>query len=348
LGWLLAAVLGVGLALPLINVALVAHARPRVVGDGKNVASYGFDLSTFRGDRTLLAAGGMPRDYLPALDHPTTMHPADLPGLNDQLVAAQKGKFLVGSDRVIGVEVHGAARAYPLRVLNWHELVNDTLGGVPIAVTYNGLCDSVAVFDRRVAGRTLRLASSGLLYNSNLVFYDRPATPGDRPSLWCQLEARAIAGPASTPDASVLTVLPCRLTRYDHWLADHPQTTIVRGDPDYGLERYNTDPFDLYYLRGQLRFPVAPFPSASAPMTPILALRTTGAWHMLPISVIAEHAGPNGAWRIEIDGQPVLIHSDGEARSAWAESLDPQHPAAALYSRWFAWHALYDDTGVLR
>jgi hypothetical protein len=235
-------------------------------------------------------------------------------------------------------------------VLNWHELINDTLGGAPILVTYSGLCDSVAVFDRRVAGKTLHFAHSGLVYNSNLVFYD---TAPDRepgiPSLWCQLEARAIAGPYAGAE---LSVLPARLTSYDHWLADHPNTTIVRGDADYGLERYNTDPFDLYYLRGELKFPVAdPGGGAAAPwprMTQVLALRTTGPWHVWALSDIAAHAGPGGSWRIDVDGAPVVIHNDDAAHSAWAQGLDPQRPLAILYSRGFAWRALYTDAGAWR
>ena len=350
-GWLLAAVLLLGVGLPLINLFLVLHARPAVIGDGVHVASYGFDLSTFLGDRALLAAGGMPRDYLPALENPPTIRPADLPAINTELVGAQKGKFLVGSDRVIGVALGGEARAYPIRVLNWHELVNDTLGGAPIVVTYSGLCDSAAVFDRRVAGKTLHFAHSGLVYNSNLVFYDTaPAGEAGKPSLWCQLEARAIAGPYA--DGAELTVLPARLTSYDHWLADHPSTTIVRGNADDGVERYNTNPYDLYYLRGQLKFPVAQPGRDEArgwkTMTQALALRTTGSWHVWTLDDIAAHVGSGGAWRIDVDGATVVLHGDGAARSAWAEGLDPQRPVAILYSRGFAWHAMYTDAGVWR
>ena len=109
---------------------------------------------------------------------------------------AQRGKFLVPRDDVIGVVVNGQARAYPVRFMIWHEIVNDTLGGVPIAVTYNFLTDSVAVFERTIGDEVHTFGESGLVYRSNLVLYDR--RPGQRgESLWSQMGERAIAGPAS-------------------------------------------------------------------------------------------------------------------------------------------------------
>jgi hypothetical protein len=102
----------------------------------------------------------MRKDALQALVDPPTVAGSDIKRIN----ADQRGKFLVSSDRVIGVSLNGAHRAYPLQVMNCHEIVNDTLGGVPIAVTYNPLCDSVVVFERELDGETLVFGVSGLLY----------------------------------------------------------------------------------------------------------------------------------------------------------------------------------------
>jgi len=133
-GWVL---LATGLLTLSIFLWAVAGAFVRVgsplIGDGKTVESYGFDLSACTLDRALLVAGGLRKDALRSLDEPEVFPGLDVADFN----ARQRGKYLVSNDRVIGVTVNGASRAYPLMVMQCHEIANDTLGGVPIAVTYN-------------------------------------------------------------------------------------------------------------------------------------------------------------------------------------------------------------------
>ena len=100
----------------------------------------------------------------------------------------------------------GIARAYPLRLLNWHEVINDTLGGQPVAITYSPLCDSSVGFRRMVADKVQEFGVSGLLLNSNLIMYNRQSGAADE-SLWSQLQCRAIAGPAAASQQT-LEVLP--------------------------------------------------------------------------------------------------------------------------------------------
>ena len=105
-------------------------------------------------------SGGPPKDGIPAIDHPP-------------FVSVAEARGLAPHEPVISVAIGGEARAYPLRVMIWHEIVNDTVGGMPIAVTWCPLCNSSVVFDRRVAGRTLSFGTTGKLRNSDLVMYDR-------------------------------------------------------------------------------------------------------------------------------------------------------------------------------
>ncbi len=153
----------------------VVRRRAHPIGDGRHVASYGFTLEPCLVPRALLVASGMPKDGLAALVDPPVWT-----GLQADAARVGHGRFLVPSDRVVGVRLGGAARAYPLRMLVWHEVVNDTLGGVPIAVTYDPLCDSAVAFRREVRGETLAFGVSGLLFDSNLVLYDRRAAAGER------------------------------------------------------------------------------------------------------------------------------------------------------------------------
>lgn len=221
------------------------------IGDGRNVESYRFDLGDFTLSRENLAASGLPRDGIPALDDPPSMAGAEVLEFNEQ----NRGRYLVSEDRVIGVVVGGEARAYPLRVLNWHEVVNDTLGGEPIAVTFHPLCESVAVFRRELEGEPLRFGVSGLLYNSNLLMFDRRESRAEE-SLWSQILGRAVSGPASL-DRRRLSRIPASLARWDVWLGSYPDTTVLRPDPAK-LKRYQRDPYGNYLRTGKLRFPVSP------------------------------------------------------------------------------------------
>jgi hypothetical protein len=120
-------------------------------------------------------------------------------------------KFVVPTDRVIGIVIDGKAHAWPLSLMNAHEVVNDTVAGRSVLATYSPLCDTAMVFDRTVAGSVRQFEVSGLLYDSNLAFSEKlaPAAPA-APSLFSQLEARAIAGPLAK-DGVTLSPLPTGL-----------------------------------------------------------------------------------------------------------------------------------------
>ena len=122
-----------------------------------------------------ILAGGPRRDGIPALDHPSVLRAADADWSDDE--------------PVLGVVVAGEARAYPVAILNWHELVNDTLGGEPILVSFCPLCGTGLVFDRRVGGEVRAFGVSGLLYRSDLLMFDRGSE-----SLWSQISAEAKLG----------------------------------------------------------------------------------------------------------------------------------------------------------
>lgn len=301
-GWVLAAALVLTLAGTLWNLApLFDPQRERPRGDGRTAESYGFDLGATIVPKAQIVASGMVADGLPALTDPKTIPPVEL------------GRYLVPTDRVIGVVVNGAARAYPLRVLNWHEVVNDTVGGVPILVTYHPLSGGIAVFDRRLAGRTPIFGVSGLLYQSNLLMYERAETRGGE-SLWNQLQARAVSGRAAEA-GETLEPFPFALARFGDWLRDHPETTIVAPVP--GEEKkYDQDVYGSYLNSRELRFPVDPLP----PGDPIERKRTVfvtgspGRWTVTPLSEVS----PSGTT-----------------------------PTTGFYAFWFAWYATHEGAEAL-
>ena len=146
--------------------------------DAQSQSLNGFDLSNASIPRDDIFRGGPPRDGIPSIDDP-------------RFVASSSVDYLDDGDIVIGFAQGGTARAYPTRILVWHEIVNDEVDGEPIAVTYCPLCGTAMVFRRSVGGRQRTFGVSGLLYQSDVLMYDRESE-----SLWSQLAMRAVAGPA--------------------------------------------------------------------------------------------------------------------------------------------------------
>jgi len=160
----------------------------------------------------------LPPDAIPAIVDP--VFAADWSGL--EAPADAERPLLPEGSAVVGVERGGRARAYPLRVLNWHEVVNDTLGG-PLLVTYCPLCGSSITAERRVDGAETVFGVSGRLWREDLVMYDRRTE-----SLWGQLLAAAISGPRT---GERLTLVPSELTTWGEWQRRHPDTEVLLPPP---------------------------------------------------------------------------------------------------------------------
>lgn len=256
--------------------------RTPVVGDGVHVESYGFDLSRCVIPRGQISAAGVAKDQIPALRQVRMIAPQEVEAIRRR----EHIKFLVDDDLVIGVVLEGQARAYPLRVLVQHEVANDSVGNVPIAVTYSPLCDAVVVFDRRVGGRTIELGMSGLLVNSNPLYFDRQPD-AKQESLWSQLLGKAVAGPAA---GETLTRAPHALTTWRAWRAAHPETLVLAGESAY-LKLYAKEPYGSYFASDVLRFPVAPLwnDPRLAKKTPVTVTRDGAAqWQVAPRQLTIE------------------------------------------------------------
>lgn len=268
-----------------------------------------------------LVESGVPRDGMPTLDAPEVMTPDEVDRRNEE----ERGKYLVASDLVIGVRAGGEARAYPIRILNWHEIANDALGGVPIAVTFSPLSFGISVFDRRVEGETVEFGFSGRLLDSGQVLYDRT----ERPSLWSQLLGRAVAGPASERDAT-LARLPFSLTTWGRWREREPSTTVLRPDPKYH-KQYPKNPYGSYYQRGLLRYPVDPMPPEDGPdpMARVLAWSDGDGWNAVVLDDASAAADVPG---LRLDGATVTVEGTP--------------PADMVYALWFAWHAAHPETAL--
>jgi len=303
-------------------------------GDGKNIGTYSFDLSNFTLDPNLLSPGRK-KDGIHSINDPETV-PGEIvlhiPG------SRGRGHLIVTGDRVIGVSIGGESRAYPLRIMNWHEIVNDTLGGVPIAVTYSALCDSVVVFDRRAGGETLEFGGSGLLYNSNLVMFDRREDKSQE-SLWSQLLGTAIAGRAATAN-SHLQILPCEVVGWGDWHKSHPETTMIKPDKMY-LSIYKREPYSTYYASKHLKFKAAPLPPDPETHKDRLIIVGTGDRQIaFPFQEIAAKADGEGKWNHTIDGKEVQFTYRDKPPSVKVKPSSPEDQLEIIYTFRFAWYAM--------
>jgi hypothetical protein len=169
-----------------------------------------------------IISGGPPKDGIPSIDDPEFV-PAAEAELPDQ-------------EPVIGVVIDGDARAYPLRILIWHEIVNDVVGGVPVAVTYCPLCNTGLVFDRRVGDRVLEFGTTGKLRHSDLVMYDRTTE-----SWWQQFLGEAIVGELT---GTQLAMLPARLESFAKFKERAPDGRVQV--PGRAARAYGANPYAGY------------------------------------------------------------------------------------------------------
>lgn len=267
--------------------------------------------------REEIRGGGPPVDGIPALVRPR------------KASAEESDLVLKPDDPVLGLEIGKASVAYPIRLLNWHELIDDEVGGVPVAVTYCPLCRSGIVFDRRAAGSVLEFGVSGLLYNSDLVMYDR-----DTRSLWSQIMAEAIAGPST---GVKLARLPARRTDWRRWKAEHPGTKAVLFNTGHARD-YGADPYAGYADSPELYFPVSHEDSRLPRKTVVFGVSLPEGAAAAPISAL----GAPGV-RVRIGKRSVVIRDKGGARAFDEEGRE----LAGLEAYWFAWAAFHPDTSLV-
>lgn len=307
---------------------MASHHGP-AKGDGRNPATYGFVLEPAAIPIDEIVASGMPRDGLPALVDPLVMPAADVDAANSQ----GRGKLLLPDDLVAGVRIGREARAYPLRFLVWHEVVNDTLGGEPIAVAHSPLTATTVAFRRRVGDRTLTFGVSGLLHNSGHLLYDR----GRGASLWSPLLLGPVTGPAVAAGDRLESV-GVALCPWRRWRAENPATTLLAPDPALRRE-YRREPYASYFGSDLLRFPVRPLPPRPALglKEPLLAVRLGGAFRAFPFRLVEERAGADGVWETEAEHVPLRFTATARPRAVTATS--PDGGLQTFYTAYFAWVA---------
>ncbi len=284
----------------------------------------GFDVTGASVPAQTIVRGGPPKDGIPAIDQPRFIN------------AAQAG--LADGDRVLGLDIGGVARAYPVRILNWHEVVNDRFGSRAVVVTFCPLCGTGMAFDGQVGSRSLSFGVSGLLYNSDVLLYDRATQ-----SLWSQILQAAVSGPLK---GTQLQAVPLTHTSWADWRRRHPATQVLSTDT--GFERdYARDPYAGYGQVPRLLFDVQHRDDRLPLKEWVLGVKVDDTAKAYPFSALARAVDGGGELADTVAGKKLRIRYD--LIHGTAEALDEQGrlwPGTMAY--WFAWVAFYPQTQVLR
>jgi hypothetical protein len=315
--------------------------------------------------------GGVPVEGIPALDRPA-------------VVPAAEAGYLDPVERVFGVSAGGAARAYPLRILDWHEMVNDVVGGEPITLSYCTLCGSGVLYATRDGrGGAYTFGTSGLLYRSNKLMLDRETR-----TLWSNLTGEAVLGRLAAGGVR-LPVLPLTITTWGEWRSRHPATTVL------ALDRERERKFGYRYVPGAanrhragVSFPAGPRSALLDDHAEIYAVRLEGAAKAYPLDRVLKERVINDQietrFETRVDAENVVLVADSasgavrayrrgvhrfapgaapselvdEAGGRWRVEEDALEPMVVEPDRaplprlaghqafWFGWHAFFPQSEV--
>jgi len=280
----------------------------------------GFDLSNTSIPINEIKDGGPGKDGIPSIDAP---------------------KFLKGSEtlldrnaRILGVYENGIAKAYPINILNYHEIVNDHFGNQPVVITFCPLCGSGIAFDALVNGKPKTFGVSGLLYNSDVLLYDR-----ETESLWSQLKYQAVAGPLV---GESLKMLNTANTTWKSWKEKYPNTLVLSEETGFKRD-YSRNPYPGYEDSPALYFSVSDQDTRFHPKETVIGVEINGKFKAYPFSELEKLKGKE--LKDSFQGKDLIIKYKPSSKSA--EIFDAEaNPIPAVTNFWFAWFAFHPDTEV--
>ena len=283
----------------------------------KAYALNGFDLSQASIPIEEIHEGGPPKDGIPSIDKP-------------QFESVIQANWLQADEMVIGVVYNGIAKAYPIRILNWHEIVNDEFAGEPLLVTYCPLCGTGIVFLPPQGGQ---FGVSGLLYNSDVLLYDR-----NTESLWSQILAQAVVGERL---GEKLSIVPSRFIRWREWLRDYPKTLVLSRITGHNRD-YSRDPYLGYDETPLVFFPVANKPDDTLySKERVIGITLDGVAKAYPFSSLEKN--DKEVFEDMVGDTKINVHWSKAGDSAWITDVDG-NDLPIVDGFWFAWYAFHPDT----
>lgn len=302
---------------------LVVFIALRVINYNRNVSAPTIALQNdFIGAKVQpqdLQQGCFGKDCIPSIDHPKFEKASDATWLSD-------------SDTVFALNYKGMLRAYPQKILNWHEIVNDTIADDPIMITFCPLCGSAVAYKRIVNGKIAEFGISGKLYNSDLVMYDRIEG-----NLWGQVTGVALVGSAARRNET-LQVVDIATTSWGQWKKEHPDTFVLSRDTGYSRD-YEQYPYGTYEQDDQVYFGVKNLNKKLQIKTVVYGVELHGIAKAYPKSII------DGKQTIQdtVGGIPIQI-KESPVGDVTVINVKTKEQIVPIRLFWFAWAAFHPST----
>ncbi len=267
-----------------------------------------------------ILSGGPPKDGIPAL-------------LDPKFLLAKDAAFLHEKDRILGVSGQRVAKAYPLKILNWHEVVNDTLENQSIVITYCPLCGSGMGFSRNVDDQELTFGVSGLLYQSDVLMYDHQTE-----SLWSQILRKAVTGELLGHRLRPIIV---EHTTWGAWKRTHPDTLVLSANTGY-QRNYHQDPYAEYAQREEVIFPILRSNAQFFTKEWVLGIEISEAFKAYPFSELKKFGI---SFHDTLNTVPFIVCWNPSTHSAKIVDL-AGNPLPSLMTYWFAWYTFHPQTSI--
>jgi hypothetical protein len=273
----------------------------------------------------MITSGGPPPDGIPPVEKPAYVS------------VAEASKQWKDDDVVDAFVIDGQPRAYPRFITVWHEIVNENAGGKPITFTYCPLTGSTLVFDGTLSdGRSTTFGTSGMLYNSNLVMYDRATK-----SMWPQLLGVAVRG--ERKGERLREIGGAVTTTFGRWKAKFPSGVVLSKDTGH-VRAYGTWPYGDYEGVPGVMFPVRSTDDRFHPKKIVVGVRMNGAALAIPKIEFAQRREA----KVEVGGRELVARYDAELDAVGVLDAKTSEPVSAYDIMWFAWYAFNPRTEVLR
>ena len=269
-----------------------------------------------------IRGGGPPKDGIPSIDDPNFV------------TVAEADEWIQDNELVLGFIHDDVKRVYPLQILVWHEIVNDEINGEPVLITYCPLCGSGIAYERTFDGEAVEFGTSGKLYNSNLVMYDRKTD-----TYWSQIDGKAIIGELTGQE---LVELSIDTVSWREWKKEHPDSEVLSQETGY-LRDYGRDPYGTYYEDSLLFFPVENDDTNTGihPKEVIHGIEIDGVFKAYIEKDLIENGG---VIQDTINDVTIVVAKETDGR---VTVFDKQgNEIVKERDFWFAWYAFHPDTLV--
>jgi len=304
----------------LILIVSVSTSWQNSVQAGDKVIKNGFTLTNSLIPTDEILSGGPVKDGIPAIDTP-------------RFISANKATPLSPSSRVLGVHYNGISKAYPINIMNWHEIVNDHFADQAISISFCPLCGTGVAYLR--PPDTDGFGVSGLLYNSDVLLYDRQTQ-----SLWSQIRSQAISGPLA---GQQLTRIPLSHTSWDDWRKQYPDALELSEETGF-KRNYQRDPYADYVDSKGIYFPIKHRDPRYHPKERVIGIEIDGLSKAYPFSELAK---TDGNIVDTIGTRSIRVrYNDTHQSGIVLDGNNNELPTITAF--WFAWYAFHPETEVFK